>query len=45
MSVKITSPQKGIQLPLENPVKIERTADNGVVLVRVSSPIGNTDFF
>lgn len=35
MSIKITSPNNGVQLP----------ASHGVVLVRVSSPTGNTDFF
>lgn len=44
MSITITSPRNGQKLKLENPLTIEGTADNGVVRVRVSSPIGNQDF-
>lgn len=44
MSIKITSLENSEQLILENPLKIEGTADDRVMLVRVSSPIGNTDF-
>lgn len=45
MSVKIINPNEGSQFFLENSLKIEGTANEGVVLVRVSSPIGNKDFF
>lgn len=45
MSVKIINPTEGSRFFLENSLKIEGTANEGIVLVRVSSPIGNKDFF
>ncbi len=44
MAIKINSPNNGENLKLENTIKIEGTADSGIVFVRLSSPIGNQDF-
>lgn len=44
MSVRIISPSNGETLKLENPFTIQGTADDGVVSVRLSSPLGTKDF-
>ncbi len=44
MTLEILSPTQGAKLKLENSFTIEGTADNKIIFIKLSSPIGNQNF-